>query len=400
MRNLLLTSVYLLVAVSTITSLVWATPRTGDHVASTPIGDDTSLTRFITGILPDSTYFCITGALDPARKGTSETALLFQTVRVVCPDLMAMQQAVRALKDCKEVKIKKLRHDIEKARLTDPAGYRGITVRFVWQDQEKNVQLLTFEQLRWLLWAETVLADDPKRETKAIRSYAIAVSDYLDAIDRGGSLTKVPYATDFGLPQRFDLYQPLADDEIAFTDTVAEITTSFAHGITAFAPTDSALAEFKLLATNETFAETDPSMFQWQCREFFSSGQVLSNIKALSSESFRQLEPGDYAFAVGIDGVVRFTRITEPNAGRWSQLPHALLFCNQEVLTSGNFVIEHDTVVHFSRVNIRSHTLLGNLATQSEPRQLSDQRLTTLGHFFQALDRLGISYHGILISKF
>jgi len=400
MRDLCLTYAALVSAIVVIASPVDATPRAGGQLASPPIGDDTSLTTFITGILPDSTYFCIAGALDPTRKGTSETALLFQTVRVVCPDLTAMQQAVRALKDCKEVKIKKLRHDIEKARSADPAGYRGITVRFVWQDQEKNIQLLTFQQLRWLPWAETVFAVDPTRETKAIRSYAIAVSDYLDAIDREGSLTKVPYATDFGLPQRFDLYQPLKDDEITFTDTASEITTSFAHGITAFAPTDSMLAEFKLWASNETFVESDPYMFQWQCREFFSSGRALFDIKTLSSENFRELKPGEYAFAVGIDGIVRFTKITESNTRRWSQLPHALLFCNQEVLTSGNFVIGHDTVVHVSRINIRSHTLLGNLATQTEPRQLSDQRLTTLGHFFQALDRLGISYHGILISKF
>jgi uncharacterized protein (DUF2141 family) len=400
MREARLTSVYLLVAALTITSLVWAAPRAGGQLASTPIGDDSSLTRFIISILPDSTYFCITGALDPTRNGTSETALLFETVRIVCPNLTAMQQAVRALKDCKEVKIKKLRHDIEKARPTDPAGYRGITVRFAWQDQEKSIQLLTFQQLRWLLWANTIIPDDAKTDTKANRSYAIAVSDHLDAIDRGESPTKIPLATDFGLPRRLDLYQPLKDDEIGFTDTIAEITTSFARGITAFTPTDSVLAEFKLLATNETFVEADPGMFQWQCREFFSSGQVLPNIKTLSSESFRQLEPGSYAFAVGSDSTVRFAKITQPNARRWSQFPHALLFCNQPVLTSGNFVIERDTVVHITKVNIRSHTLLGNLATETEPRQLSDRRLATLGHFFQALDRLGIPYHGILISKF
>lgn len=399
MRDPRLIYTALLLSVVVIASPVHATPPAGGQSASTPIEEDRSLTRFITGILPDSTYFCIAGALDPTRKGTSETALLFQTVRVVCPDLAAMQQAVRALKDCKEIRIKKLRHDLEKARSSDPAGYRGMTVRFVWQDKQRNIQLLTFQQLRWLLWASTALPNDPKAETKASRSYAIAVSDYLDAVDRGASPTKVPYAIDFGLPQWLDLYQPL-NDEIAFTDTVAEVTTSFAHGITAFAPTDSMLAEFKLLVSNETFFESDPSMFQWQCREFFSSGKALTNIETLSPESFQRLEAGDYAFAVGIDGTVRFTRITEPNAGRWSQLPHTLLFCNQEVLTSGNFVIEHDSEVRFSRVNIRSHTLLGNLATQTEPRQLSDQHLTTLGHFFQALDRLGISYHGIMISKF
>lgn len=361
---------------------------------------DTALKRLIIEVLPDSTYLCIASALDSTRRGAPETALLFQTLRVVCPDLIAMQQAVRALKDCKEIKIKKLRHDLEKARSSDPAGYRGMTVRFQWQDQEKSIQLLTFQQLRWLLWAGTVLPNDPKTDTKANRSYAVAVSDYLNAIDRGESPTKIPLASDFGLSRRFDLYQPLQYNEIAPLDAAAEITTSFAHGITAFAPTDSVLAEFKLLATNKTFIETDPGMFQWQCREFFSSGQGLADIKTLSSENFRQLQPNNYAFAVGTDSAVRFAKITEPNAPRWSQFPHALLFCNQPVLTSGIFVVERDTIAHISRVNILSHTLLGNLGGDTEPRQLSDQRLSSLGHFFQALDRLNISYHGILISKF
>ena len=400
MRRSLPIFVVFLTVIVAIVSPTHAASRAKGEPSPPVILVDTALIRFIIEILPDSTDFCVTGALDSTRRDTSETALLFQTLRIACPDQLAMQKAVRALKDCKEIKIKKLRHDLEKARSSDPAGYRGMTVRFEWQGQERTIQLLTFQQLRWLLWASTILPNDSKADTKANRSYAIAVSDYLDAIDRGESPTKIPRATDFGLPQRLDLYQPLADDEIAFTDAVAEITTSFACGITAFTPTDFALAEFKLLATNETFVETDPGMFQWQCREFFSSGQVLTNIKTLSPESFRQLEPGNYAFAVGADNTVRFAKITEPNARRWSQFPHALLFCNQPVLTSGNFVIERDTVVHFSRINIRSHTLLGNLATQAEPRQLSDQRLTTLGHFFQALDRLSISYHGILISKY
>jgi hypothetical protein len=400
MRRSLPIFVVFLTLIAVIFSPTHAASRTKNKPSPPVALVDTALMRFIIEILPDSTYFCITGALDPNRKGAPETVLLFQALRIVCPDLTAMQQAVRALKDCKEIKIKKLRHDLEKARSSDPAGYRGMTVRFEWQSQERNIQLLTFQQLRWLLWANMVLPNDPKADTKATRSYAIAVSDYLDAIDRGESPTEIPRVTEFGLPQRFDLYQPLADDEIVYTDAVAEIATSFAHGITAFAPTASELAKFKLLATGEMFIEADPGMFQWQCREFFSSGQGLSSIKTLSSEGFRQLEPGNYAFALGTDSTVRFAKILEPNARRWSQFPQALLFCNQPVLTSGNFVIERDTILHISEVNIRSHTLLGNLATETEPRQLSDQRLTTLGHFFQALDRLGIPYHGILISKF
>jgi hypothetical protein len=388
----------LLVVLALVVSPAYAA-RAQKQTISSPIGDDAPLIRFVNSILPDSTYFCIMGALDPTRKGPTETALLFQTMRIVCPDLSSLQQAVRTLKDCKEIKIKTLRHDIEKARSSDPTGYRGIIVRLVWHDQEKHIQLLTFQQLRWLLWAETALSVDPKAETKANRAYSKAVSDYLDAVDRGELPTTIPRASDFALAQRSDLYPPLTDDEIVFTDSVAEIITSFAHGITAFAPTESLLDEFKLLSSNQTFVESDPAMFQWQCREYFAAGQTLASIKTLSPENFQRLEPGEYAFAIGIDGALRFTKINESNT-RWSKLPQAILFCNQEVLTSGSFVIEKNPIVRFSRVNIRSHTLLGNLTTQAEPRRLSDQRLTTLGHFFQALDRLGISYYGILISKF
>ncbi len=375
------------------------TPSKNKLSATVPM-TDSALTRFILEALPDNADFCVMGALHPTRRGTPETTLLFQTVRIICSDEQVIQTAVRALKDCKDIKIKKLRHDLDKARSSDPAGYRGMTIRFMWQDREWNVQILTFQQLRWLIWADAVLPEDPRAITKSVRSFAIAISDYLNLPGPQESSSEIPRAAGYGLSEQYDLYQPLSDDKIKSPDSVAEITTSFARGITAFVPTDSILREFRVLATNDTYVENNPAMFQWQCREFFSSGHTLQNIKTLSHGNIQEFEPGCHAFIVTADSSIRCAQIADQDVCRWSQLPHAVLSCGQPVLTAGIFSVKRDSSTYISSVNIRSHVLLGDLQAKSEPRQLSDRRLISLGHFFAALDQLGIPYRDILISKF
>ena len=109
---------------------------------------------------------------------------------------------------------------------------------------------------------------------------------------------------------------------------------------------------------------------------------------------------GEYAFAVGVDGEVRFVRNTDASSSLWSQLPHTLLFPLDSILTAGSFVIERDSIPHITRVNICSDIFFYDQTSRADMRQQSDRFLTTLGHFFQALDRLGIPYHEVLISKF
>ena len=186
-----------------------AAARTGSLPTRNP-----ATVQLLTALLPDSLGYRVSGALDPTYDGPEETAQLYQTPLVVCPDLLSMQKAARILKDCKEIKIKKLRHDLDKARSVDPAGYRGMIVRFNWQDQELIAQIVTFQQLRWSLWARRILPTNPKTEPKANRQYAIAVSDYLDAIDRGESPPSDPKASTFGLSEEFDLYPTLKSDSI------------------------------------------------------------------------------------------------------------------------------------------------------------------------------------------
>lgn len=341
--------------------------------------------QLLTTLLPDSLGYRVTRAVDPTYTGPAETAQLYQTPLVVCPDLLAMQRAARTLKDCKEIKIKKLRHDLDKARSIDPAGYRGMIVRFTWQDQELIAQIVTFQQLRWLLWARPILASNPKTEPKANRKYGIAVSDYLDAIDRGESPTNEPKASAFGLAGELALYPTLKSDSIRLPKEWAEISTDFTHCVTAFAPTDSMLAVYSQLAPQQAFGRTDPALFQWQCREFFATGRSTRDIARLSAAGFSELENGEYAFAVGIDGEVRFVHANVTGNGLWSQLPHTLLFPLDSILTSGAFVIERNNVPRMARVNIRSDIFFYDKPPGVDMREQSDRFLTTLGHFFQAL---------------
>jgi hypothetical protein len=379
-------------------SMIAASKKAARTVAPAPV--DTTLLQVLRSLLPDSAGFQILSPLDPRFDGPPGAAEILQTFRVLCPDLASIQKAIRSLKDRPDFKIKKLRPDLDQARREDPVGYRGVIVRFSDNEGDKTVQLLTFQQLRWLLWSrEILLTQDPKTVTKPIRSYAVAVSDYLDAIDRGNALARTPAASTFGLPGRFDLLQPISGDSIAFQAGVAEITTSFARGVTAIAPTDSVLAQFELLAPAETFSEPDPALFQSQCRAFFASGANSRDIKILSAANFSQLEAGEYSFSVSRDGTVRFVKNPVANAPHWSQYPHTLLFPEEPVLTSGTFTIEGDSVPRLSKVSLRSHYFYPSNTSPAILRSTTDHDLTTLGHLLQALDRLGIPYHNVLLSK-
>ncbi len=383
-----------------IASGVMASPKKQSKPEPVPSLVDSTLLRLLNSLFPDSAGYTVAGALDPQRPGKTDTDLLFQTARVVCPDFASLQRAIRTLKDNEELKIKKLRYDLDKPRSGDPAGYRGVIVTFGWQDQEKVAQILTFQELRWLLWAETLLPYDAKSESKSSREYAIAVANYLDTVDHGYTSVDVPRPKTFGLTDKYDLFAPLPDDSIIFPAGMTEISTPFAHGITAFVPTDSSLNQFKLLAPNDTFVDNDPALFQWQCRTFFSDGHKLSDIKELTAKDFAQLDAGDYAFAVGMSGDIHYVKYTQPHGARWSQQLHGLLFPEEPILTAGDFAISRDPMPCITKINIRAHHFSGSGQPPTSLRALSDGYLTTLGHFFQALDRIFVHYHAVQISKY
>ena len=82
---------------------------------------------------------------------------------------------------------------------------------------------------------------------------------------------------------------------------------------------------------------------------------------------------------------------------------HAFLFPGEAILTAGAFFVdvENDSPV-LTRVNAQSgHYFYSNVSSsiQNDIAVRSDEYLLTLGHFFIALESLGIPYDAIRVSK-
>jgi hypothetical protein len=376
---------------------------------------DTSLQNLLEPLLPDSLGFRVTTPLDLSFRGNPDLALLLRTVRVVCPDLTSLQRAIRVIKDTKAFKITNLQHDIEKARKTAPAGYRGAIVRFKSENQESSVQILTLQQLRWLIWAKGVYGEKTQKlEPKSLQAYAIAVSDYLDALDRGTADPATPKAVDFGLSESVDLFPPIptpSNQGARYEELIhanAEIKTEFARGITAFIPTESTLEGFISAAPRESFVDREAVMFQWHFRQYAIANGDLQSLQTLTARSLAALAEGEYFFAVGLDSTLRCGQMptfmeAKTRQNRTWKGYEAMLFPCEPVLTAGTFVVERIPWVHLARVTVNSETYFFSSLSPTVEEEItsrSDHHLLTLGHFFRALQRMGVPCRGILISKF
>jgi hypothetical protein len=350
----------------------------------------------------------VSGPLDPSISTHDDVTPLFSSVRIVCPDLASLQKALRKVKDSKVFKIKSLQHNLDKARTDPPAGYRGVVIRLVWQDKEKFVQLITQQQLRWLLWSKKIyLNKDPKIDQKQARPYALAVSFYLDALDHGKSEAPAPKASDYGLPEQFDLYSVSKADPPSVPGGInkylkdhAEISTDFARGITGFIPTDSTLAEFQKLAPEEAYFDQDEATLQASYRMYFEDGGDLRSIRTLTASIYNTLAPAQYAFAVGLNRSVRICREPEKEISLSSQ---QLLFPGEPVLAAGYFTIGMDSNNRLTKIDaFSSHFFYSEISPslQVDIATHSSHYFMTLGHFFKALSRTGVSPHNVLITKF
>jgi hypothetical protein len=227
-----------------------------------------------------------------------------------------------------------------------------------------------------------------------------------------------PVATDFGLQEAVDLYAKPPDYVISGYDNYvnyltshSSLTTDFATGILAFIPSDSTLEVIKSAVPREAFPNKEAPMFANECRKYFERGGNLKELKTLSVASFQELEEGEYFFGVGLDGSIRFARellraevhrIEKSTGQKLPRSNHAFLFPGEPLLTAGAFFIERDSVSHLTEVNAQSgHYFYSNISQsiREDISQKSDYYLKSLGHFFSALDRIGIPYSKVLISK-
>ncbi len=391
-------------------------PITGEDFDRLVARQDVPLQNRLREILPESQGYFVTGPLPEINTDDRDITKLYRAVRILCPDLNLLREAIDILQKDTTLEINKVETWLDKPCKKNLSGFRGAFLTIEWEGTEHTVRLVTPQQVRFTIWA----ARQQFPMTKAVRSYALAVSDYLKAIDNGNLDAAEPRATAFGLPDSVDFYAEPPDyviegydNYMAFLYSHRPIYTDFSQGIEAFIPSDSLLEAIKAKAPAIAYPNKEWPMLQREYRKFFARGGDIRIMNTLTAAGFDTLGPGEHFYVVGVDGKIRFgrelpraevDRIEQETGRKLARANHAFLLPGEPVLTSGAFFIEiKDGHPRLTAVNAQSgHYFYSNVSStiREDIVQRSDKYLMTLGHFFLNLDRLGISYDRVLISKF
>jgi hypothetical protein len=399
---------FLLLFVPACSTLAGSTGRTDPIVESAYdsliAAQDTPLQQFLDTIFPENGGYLITGPLDPLFSGPDNARDLYHAVRVVCPDHESLGRALDAVQKDSAVTITQIDRCLTSDCDNRPAGYRGAFVRFRWRGRNCLVQFNTVQQTRWLIRAQNILKKaDPTIPPEKLDLYARALSDHFYAVDRKWDFIPEPKAADFALPERYDIYCKPPDYVIPGYEN---------YRILSFVPTDSLLQALRENVPMEAYPNKNAPMLQREYREFFEREGDVRVIKTLTADAFDTLKPGEYLFAVGLSGRIRFAReilreearLIEVKTGQ--KVPHAnhaFLFPGEPVLSAGAFFIERDSTAHIVRVNALSgHYFYSNVTptVREDIAVKSNRYILSLGYFFRALDKLNIPYSGIIVSKF
>jgi len=359
-------------------------------------------------ILPELEGFFVTGPLDPFIE--LDNGVAYKNVRIVASDIYGFTKA-------KAIIGREFTGTRELKRYNPHCG--EVAVEIVFGDDSHTVILTTIQQVRYLIWLrrniEKGWMDEPNSRRE---SYNFAVCSYLASVDSGFVQDDPPSVEDFGIAPRFDIYAEPPDYVIQgyqnykdFLYSHADIEIDFAHGIYAFIPTDSTLAVFKNSALREAYPNKEAAMLQEEYRKFFERGGSVSTINTLSSMGYDTLTTGEYFFAVGLSGKIRFgrellreevDRIEKQTGKKVPRANHAFLFPGEPVLCAGAFFIDTDSENQLVKVNAQSgHYFYSNVneSIREDISERSDIYFYSIGHFLRALDRLGIQYENILLSK-
>jgi len=391
-------------------------PITGARFDSLIAIQNVEVQKELEKLFPEAEGYFVTGPLNASD--------FFNEIRIICSDIESFQQIryiaiqnfnkIRIIgRSCPSKQIMKVQFHYKSDNSSK--GY------FEDHNAEKHIslRLQTIQNTRYQLWINNIDHKDLNNLPKdSIFLYPDAIWEYLYNLDTGSIYIEPPKASDYNLPEEFDLYAPSPDYVIQgyqnykdFLYSHAEISTEFVSGVTSFVPTDEILQSMKDNAPKAAFPNKEWPKFQEEYKKFFERGGDIRVMKTLTAEGFDTLQTGEYFFAVGLSGKVRFgrellreevDRIEKETGKKVPRANHAFLFPGEPILTAGAFYIDNRMENKLVKVNAQSgHYFYSNVSKtiREDIAERSDYYLSTLGHFFKALDRLGISYENILISK-
>ncbi len=394
-------------------------PVSGQHFQKYLELQNVEIQEEIRDSYPEAEGLIVTGPLDPNLPETSKFLPLYSSVKVICPNLNSLEDIVIAFSGIVDSAFKVLSDQLAKPRGNYLTGYRGALISITRNGHESFVQYQTLQQLRYLVWAKQYLGNPDFLDiTSNLGEYAVAVSDYLYEIDNGNLDAAEPKAVDFGLDENFDLYTPAPDYVIQgyqnykdYLKSHAEIVTSKLSEILAFVPTESGLERLKSESPDKAYPNKEFPLLQEEFRKFIRRRGKMDYMRTLTKEVFDTLRSGEYFFAVGFSGTVRFgrellreevKRIENETGQKPARANHAFLFVGEPILTAGAFFIENDGEPRIVEVNTQSgHYFYSNITStiREDVAERSNDYFMTIGHFFLALDSLEINYQNVLLRK-
>ncbi|MGH8015812.1 MAG: hypothetical protein ACREBV_06440, partial [Candidatus Zixiibacteriota bacterium] len=361
--------------------------------------------------------YIIAGPLDP-NISNSELLQFYGTVRVICPNLENLLGSSNLLQATPGFAVKGAKQFIDYSLADSLPGFRGMMVRLSWNQKDYGVQFQTVNQLRFMIWAKNIFGDKTNSsEDVNLKRYAAAVSDYLYEIDRNNLETPEPKAASYELPNIVDLYAKAPDYVIQgyenyknYLFSYSSVTTDFASEVLGFVPSTQTYQKLKSLAPLKAFPNKEAPLLQEELRKFFQRGGNMSGMRTLTKEIYDTLQPGEYFFAVGFNGNMRYGReLTreevaeiEKSGFKPARANHAFLFPGEPILTAGAFFISCDGDRVLERVNTQSgHYFYSNISStiKEDISERSDSYFLTIGHFFTSFDTLGIVYNDVVVSK-
>lgn len=390
-------------------------PIAGDAFLELVSAQDLDVQHYLEHALDEGAGILVTGPMLANYAGDGDTRRILTAVRVVCPDYAALDTVITAMRGLDPVR--KVEETIDRPR-RNPSGFRGAIVRLNLDGAERLVVVQSMQQTRWLIWMRDVIAGDvADHRSKPFRRYARAVSDYLHAVDTGDADAEVPDPVEYKVPPQAGFDPPRPEYVIQGYETYkrflrenAGINTGFARGILAFVPTDSLLDAMVAGSPHVAYPNKEAPLLQHEFEKFFARGGDMRALRTLSARILRQLPPGEYFFAVGVSGKVRFglempreevQRVEAETGRKVPRANHAFLFPGESVLSAGVFFID-DARGRITRVSVKSGHYFYSNVSDTVRRDIavgSNAYLLTLGHFFGALERMGVDTSGIVISK-